>query len=125
VEAAEKALVLLRSGHSESEAGIWKAKKKGEQEVEVALREYDTEVAERHQELVQEQAAYYDLCARMKVCTTAAANTGTRLHIGIASCDWTHSHKTQVLDPRLGESRRWGLVGSWSSHRPHRYGVLT
>lgn len=37
------------------------------QEVELAVREYDSEVAERHQELMQEQAAYDDLCSRMKV----------------------------------------------------------
>ena len=37
------------------------------QEVELAVREYDSEVAERHQELMQEQAAYDDLCSRLKV----------------------------------------------------------
>ena len=31
VAAAEKALVGLRASHGEAEAGIWKAKKKGEQ----------------------------------------------------------------------------------------------
>jgi hypothetical protein len=38
------------------------------QEVELAVREYDSELTERHQELMHEQAAYDDLCARMKVC---------------------------------------------------------
>lgn len=55
-------MVMVHGAGARSYDGWWLV-----QEVELAVREYDMEVAERHQELMQEQAAYDDLCARMKV----------------------------------------------------------
>lgn len=72
VAAAEAELAGLHTAHTEAEEAIWKRKKKGEQEVDMAVREYDTEIAERHAEVQQEEAALQGLQARMQVRCLAA-----------------------------------------------------
>lgn len=72
VAAAEAELAALHAAHTEAEEAIWKRKKKGEQEVDMAVREYDTEIAERHAEVAQEEVALQGLQSRMQVRRSAA-----------------------------------------------------
>jgi hypothetical protein len=60
----------LRRANKESEQALWKVKKKAEQEVEVAVAEFDRELADRHSEVCVEQDAYDELCSSTLVSLT-------------------------------------------------------
>eukprot|EP00892_Ulva_mutabilis_P009166 jgi/Ulvmu1/6621/UM003_0258.1 len=108
VAALEAELAGMHAAHGEAEEATRKRKKKAEQEVDMAVREYDAEIVERHAEVEREEAALQGLQARMAVLSEELQSMQSA----------RHAHEEDLA--RQERERQRALVAAFTRNRASR-----
>jgi hypothetical protein len=96
VSAVRAQLQRLRDENREMELASRKHKRKGEQEAELAIGEYDKEVAERHREVAEETALLDELTEQLAVCLELISPD--------LATDMSETHVSQATNHAIVES---------------------